>query len=531
MFVGLHNEYQIQYKSPDVHEVLLQQLLLRLPLLPTALHLHRVCVMRLQRKVLALRQARTQRSGCWLHFHLLVILGGGEVAERDAVGLYDEVEADLLPAVLYDIPAEEQQGEVVDGEHDEEHVAVQHHLAPHEVNAPEVLHDRHQHHHDQQVLHGLHEGLVHQVQRPHHAGHVEPQGAQQLECAGGEVGLEVGVGAVGVEEEERDVEDVHGGAHGGEDVAGSVREGDLGEDQRVGREEDDRLEELGAAGSLGTHVQDEQEGHVADQELSARVELGVTHQLDCYRHGYLLSDWLFGLLFLLRLLLLFWCLLFSAVIGNSCIGCIGDIVCIGCIGFLREIALSRIEHSAGIDLVGMNEFVDPDEVADFRQNMHLPHVNKRLVVEQHLISISPRLLVQHLPVYLIVPRRVYLDPGDLLVEVEAAAAQQGTQFCQFVLVQLHEVLQLSVQRVDLLDGDGLVGLALALAAVLAADLFGECCGVVLEGADDEGRGQHLQEEHDEQQPQGYFEVRADELPVGGEVCSYGPGQQLHLHKG
>lgn len=141
---------------------------------------------------------------------------------------------------------------------------MQHYLAPHKVNAPQVLDDRHQNDHDEQVLDGLHEGLVHQVQRTHHAGDVKPKRAQHLEYLERKIKLVVGVGTMRVEEEERDVEDIHGGAHGGKDVAGSVGKGDLGEDQRIGSEEDDRLEQLGAARRFCTHVQDKQESHVPD---------------------------------------------------------------------------------------------------------------------------------------------------------------------------------------------------------------------------------------------------------------------------
>lgn len=63
-----------------------------------------------------------------------------------------------------------------------------------------------------------------------------------------------------------------------------------------------------------------------------------------------------------------------------------------------------------------------------------------------------------------------------------------------------------MQGIDLLDNDGLVSLVLTFTAIIAADLFGECGWVVLESFDNEWRGEHLQEDDYEQQPQCDFEV-------------------------
>lgn len=64
---------------------------------------------------------------------------GGEVAEFYAVGLYDEVEDDLFPAVGDDVARQEQEGQVVAGKGYEEHASMKNSFASDKKQLPEML--------------------------------------------------------------------------------------------------------------------------------------------------------------------------------------------------------------------------------------------------------------------------------------------------------------------------------------------------------------------------------------------------------
>lgn len=64
-------------------------------------------------------------------------------------------------------------------------------------------------------------------------------------------------------------------------------EGDLHEDEWVGHDYEDYVEDGGAVGCLCPDVEDEEQGHVADDQFCDSVELGVADHLDRQGHRHL----------------------------------------------------------------------------------------------------------------------------------------------------------------------------------------------------------------------------------------------------
>lgn len=106
--------------------------------------------------------------------------------------------------------------------------------------------------------------------------------------------------------------------------------------------------------------------------------------------------------------------------------------------WLVEGWLGLEEAQSRILLIFVYILIDFDEIANLGEDVHLPDVDERLVVEDYLIGVLSCLLVNDAAVDFVVSGCVDLDPSYLFIEIDILMEYLGVLHCLGV-VELHEI--------------------------------------------------------------------------------------------
>lgn len=85
--------------------------------------------------------------------------------------------------------------------------------------------------------------------------------------------------------------------------------------------------------------------------------------------------------------------------------------------------------------------------------MNFSNVDECFAIEDDLVCLVTCLFVYDVSIDGVVADGVDLDPGDLFIKFYIATIHQACQLVHLVLIYTHEVLQFTLERVNLFNSD------------------------------------------------------------------------------